>query len=164
MRGGEACEKIEDVRVRPDEDSGLPGVDARVDDLGRPLRRRARERVELVGHLLVCAVQASRVSVHAGAARDVRLDATGMHGDRAHARPGELVAERLGEATHRELRGAVGALVRDAGEAEHARGVDDRARALLEQDRQEGPHPVDDASEVDRVKPFVVLDRSRRDG
>ena len=85
-----------------------------------------------------------------------------VDGDRVDAGVAQLVAQRLGVAADGELRGAVGALGRPADQAEDARDVDDRARVLLEQDRQEGAGAVDDAPEVDVDDPLVVLRRRAR--
>src|SRR6202008_706579 len=67
------------------------------------------------------------------------------------------------EAAHRELRRAVGALVGDADEAEHARRVHDRPGVLAQQDRQERVDAVHDALEVDPPHPVLVLRRPARD-
>jgi hypothetical protein len=155
--GGDPGERVEQVRVRADQDAGLPAVDPGVDDRRGLLRRCHRHGLELRGQLLVGASAPFGVPAHPGVAGDVRGDAARVHGHRADAGAAQFLPQRLGEAADGELRRAVGALVRHPEQAVHAGGVDDRAFAPLDEDRQERPRPVHHAAEVDVVQPVVVL-------
>src|SRR5204862_338076 len=72
--------------------------------------------------------------------------------------------QRLGEALHRELRGAIGR-VRDAGaerrpEPVHARGVRDVALVARDQQRHERPAAVVDAAPADAERAVPVVTRA----
>ena len=76
----------------------------------------------------------------------------------------ELAVQRLGEADHGELRGAVDAEPLHADESGHRGGVDDVAAVrLARQQRHEGLDAVHDAPEVDvhRVLPVAHASRWR---
>ena len=150
-------EQIEEVGVGADEHPCPAALDSADDDLGGPLRRGPRELLELDGELAGGAERLPVVGAEPRVADDRGLHSAGVDVDRADAGLAQLLAQRVGVAADGELRGAVGALVREADQAEDARGVDDRARILGEEQRQERADPVDHAPVVDLADPFVVL-------
>ena len=113
VHGRDPREQRDEGSVRPDEDAIAPALDAGVDRLGGALGRGARERGEFLDERVLVG-SAMVVDVEAGVLDDLRRDAAGVHGDRAHAGPAQLVTQRLGVPAHGELRCAVGALRRDS--------------------------------------------------
>ena len=83
---------------------------------------------------------ADLLPAHAGG--HVGVDEAGVHGDDERSLASELDAERVRERPRGRLRRAVGRPLRHGDEREHRQHVDQRAAAVLAQDRREGPrHP-----------------------
>ena len=82
----------------------------------------------------------------------LRLREVGPDAVDAHAAPGDVDGEALGEVDHRGLERAVHGIGRVAARAFDRRHVDDRAALLLEHRRQERVRDPEDVEQVDLVE------------
>ena len=160
-RTGHPDEGIECVGVPADQHARASALHRAKDDTCRLVGAHVGQLVEL---LRECGVVAARGLV--GVAGDVGVDATGVHAADAHLVPGDehLLAQRLGEPAHAELRGVVGALGGHADQAEDAGQVDDVAVAGSDEVRQERLGAVHDAPEVDAHDPVEIVPGHVLDG
>ena len=110
MRRRQPRQRIEQVRVGPDEDARLAPFDAAVNDFGRLGGLGHRDRGELLDHLFVAAALARRIVTEPRVAHDVGVDAAGVHVDGPDAGAAQLLAQRVGEPADRELGCTVSAL------------------------------------------------------
>ena len=95
---GEPGEDVEDVRVRPHENTGLARLHTAVDDLRGLVGVCHRDRRELLDHLLARGATSFGVFLKAYVSHDVRVDPARMDIDRGHPGATQLVAQRIGEA------------------------------------------------------------------